>query len=324
MRPSKKLQTTANQKPKKPMNAFFVYRRAIKQSIIDIYKVNKSQEISKIAGQCWYMEPIEFQNLAFQQAAEKLKSDNAMNVADSPVQTRESTGSPISGTLSPLIPAPAASPMFSEAPSEIRSPQHSSVFQQLGATFYSEKMDDSLTTVSLGNASPQVFSPTPLNHQFNPPHLDYSPITMNDIIDPDYARNQSDIEMIPDLNLSNLDSTTKNVKVEDDTEITQQKTLTSIKSFESVDSDATLVEGPVSLPRRLSKTSTFNFQKRISRSQSLPGALSSQNKDSVVSKKTFVYNLPNSLSFEFEPSEDGSFNFDELLSSLINSEPPIF
>ncbi|KAJ2990831.1 hypothetical protein HDV02_004129 [Globomyces sp. JEL0801] len=51
------LQTTAQPKQKKPMNAFFVYRRQMRKRIMELYNVHKSQDISKIAGQCWAKEP---------------------------------------------------------------------------------------------------------------------------------------------------------------------------------------------------------------------------------------------------------------------------
>ncbi|KAJ2997480.1 hypothetical protein HDV02_005521 [Globomyces sp. JEL0801] len=46
-----------SKKVKKPMNAFFVYRKQMRQKITQVYQVTKSQEISKIAGQAWAMEP---------------------------------------------------------------------------------------------------------------------------------------------------------------------------------------------------------------------------------------------------------------------------
>ncbi|KAI8896839.1 hypothetical protein BC833DRAFT_596045 [Globomyces pollinis-pini] len=44
-------------KVKKPMNAFFIYRKQMKQKIMNLYKLNKSQDVSRIAGQSWALEP---------------------------------------------------------------------------------------------------------------------------------------------------------------------------------------------------------------------------------------------------------------------------
>ncbi|KAJ2997458.1 hypothetical protein HDV02_005499 [Globomyces sp. JEL0801] len=44
-------------KVKKPMNAFFVYRKQMRQKITQIYQLTKSQDISRIAGQSWALEP---------------------------------------------------------------------------------------------------------------------------------------------------------------------------------------------------------------------------------------------------------------------------
>ncbi|KAJ2997479.1 hypothetical protein HDV02_005520 [Globomyces sp. JEL0801] len=57
-----------SKKEKKPMNAFFVYRKHMRQKITHIYKVTKSQEISKIAGQAWAMEPEHIKNHYYQLA----------------------------------------------------------------------------------------------------------------------------------------------------------------------------------------------------------------------------------------------------------------
>jgi hypothetical protein len=46
------------EKKKKPMNAFFVYRKALRDRIVHKYNTKKSNEISKIAGECWALEPI--------------------------------------------------------------------------------------------------------------------------------------------------------------------------------------------------------------------------------------------------------------------------
>ena len=45
-----------DKKPKKPMNAFFVYRKAHRDKIKTKFGTKKSNEISKIAGMCWAKE----------------------------------------------------------------------------------------------------------------------------------------------------------------------------------------------------------------------------------------------------------------------------
>ncbi|KAJ3271893.1 hypothetical protein HDV01_006107 [Terramyces sp. JEL0728] len=42
---------------KKPLNSFFLYRRAMRDKIIKKYNITKSHEISKMAGDCWALEP---------------------------------------------------------------------------------------------------------------------------------------------------------------------------------------------------------------------------------------------------------------------------
>jgi hypothetical protein len=44
------------QKRKKPMNAFFLYRKQYKGRIQELYNTSKSHEISRIAGECWAQE----------------------------------------------------------------------------------------------------------------------------------------------------------------------------------------------------------------------------------------------------------------------------
>ncbi|KAI8900990.1 hypothetical protein BC833DRAFT_579492 [Globomyces pollinis-pini] len=55
---------------KKPMNAFFLYRKAIKGKIMSEYGVSKSQDISVLAGKAWAMESDEtkhkYHQLAYQ------------------------------------------------------------------------------------------------------------------------------------------------------------------------------------------------------------------------------------------------------------------
>ncbi|KAI8892739.1 hypothetical protein BC833DRAFT_610775 [Globomyces pollinis-pini] len=50
------------------MNAFFIYRKHNQQRIIKLYKVNKSQDISKMAGQCWSLEPDHIKKYYYQLA----------------------------------------------------------------------------------------------------------------------------------------------------------------------------------------------------------------------------------------------------------------
>ncbi|KAI8897605.1 hypothetical protein BC833DRAFT_36182 [Globomyces pollinis-pini] len=67
-------------KVKKPMNAFFVYRKQMRQKIMDIYNVSKSQDISKIAGQSWSLEPESVKKHYYQMALEhQLLNQNANN-----------------------------------------------------------------------------------------------------------------------------------------------------------------------------------------------------------------------------------------------------
>ncbi|KAI8897940.1 hypothetical protein BC833DRAFT_591636 [Globomyces pollinis-pini] len=42
---------------KKPMNAFFLYRRQMRDYIRSTYNITKSQDVSKIAGKSWACEP---------------------------------------------------------------------------------------------------------------------------------------------------------------------------------------------------------------------------------------------------------------------------
>ena len=62
------------EKVKKPMNAFFVYRKALRERIIQKYGTTKSHEISKIAGECWAMEPLHVKNY-FRDISFKLHED---------------------------------------------------------------------------------------------------------------------------------------------------------------------------------------------------------------------------------------------------------
>ena len=77
-------------KVKKPMNAFFVYRKALRERIIEKYGTTKSHEISKIAGECWAMEPVHVKNY-FRDISFKLHEDARMEKMKS--QRRPSTAS---------------------------------------------------------------------------------------------------------------------------------------------------------------------------------------------------------------------------------------
>ncbi|KAI8901867.1 hypothetical protein BC833DRAFT_575832 [Globomyces pollinis-pini] len=89
------LQPSKPTKVKKPMNSFFIYRREMRQRIIEMYGVNKSQDISKVAGECWALEPTEvkqhFQNLALihqlekEEAEQKQKAEMHRRYHSSPV-----------------------------------------------------------------------------------------------------------------------------------------------------------------------------------------------------------------------------------------------
>ncbi|KAI8893204.1 hypothetical protein BC833DRAFT_609201 [Globomyces pollinis-pini] len=72
------------QKPiqvKKPMNAFFIYRKYNQKRIIKMYKVSKSQEISKIAGQYWSLESDHIKKHYYQLAMiEQIRKENEQAV----------------------------------------------------------------------------------------------------------------------------------------------------------------------------------------------------------------------------------------------------
>jgi hypothetical protein len=87
-----KVDANAQKKPKKPMNAFFVYRKALRDRIIAKYGTTKSHEISKIAGECWAMEPVHvknyFRDISFklheQAREEKLRVQRRMSAHSQP------------------------------------------------------------------------------------------------------------------------------------------------------------------------------------------------------------------------------------------------
>ncbi|KAI8893684.1 hypothetical protein BC833DRAFT_607568 [Globomyces pollinis-pini] len=61
------------------MNAFFIYRKHNQQRIIKLYKVNKSQDISKMAGQCWSLEPDHIKKYYYQLAMiDQLQKENQL------------------------------------------------------------------------------------------------------------------------------------------------------------------------------------------------------------------------------------------------------
>ncbi|KAJ3340293.1 hypothetical protein HDU91_000877 [Kappamyces sp. JEL0680] len=64
---------------KKPLNSFFLYRKAVREQIIEEHGVKKSHEISKIAGEMWAKEPESVKQLyqiKAQEQFEKHKQDN--------------------------------------------------------------------------------------------------------------------------------------------------------------------------------------------------------------------------------------------------------
>ncbi|KAI8892737.1 hypothetical protein BC833DRAFT_610771 [Globomyces pollinis-pini] len=69
-------------KVKKPMNAFFLYRKQMRSKIIKLFNITQSQEISKIAGQLWANEPrivkSHYKQLALQNVLESQKLNETL------------------------------------------------------------------------------------------------------------------------------------------------------------------------------------------------------------------------------------------------------
>jgi 5-hydroxyisourate hydrolase-like protein (transthyretin family) len=167
------------EKKKKPMNAFFVYRKALRDRIVHKYNTTKSNEISKIAGECWALEPISIKNM-FRQISIKLHENARDESLGKPVQKVEI---PIYSKEPESMRIVTKSEYTSENESDTSTIQQNSPTEVNHCKYhfnpYDEQQRINANDSSFDELKHVKFQPSPvneLNHNLQNWHFDMSPV----------------------------------------------------------------------------------------------------------------------------------------------------